>query len=169
MTLSNAERQVRWRERHQVVLTESSEDIVGKLVAMKDQIKLRQITALLNDHFKDRPCKNCGGTGEGDRRAWASCASKKCQVTATLPCPVCRPVEYSAVSGADLRKQGRYAEALIAAFKVIDYAEAARTVQAWGATPREMRDACAELGTHFHMTDLAKMADPDWKLRLLGL
>jgi hypothetical protein len=52
MALTNAERQVRWRERNQVVLTESAADIAAKLMEMSDQGKLRRIAAFLNDHLR---------------------------------------------------------------------------------------------------------------------
>jgi hypothetical protein len=53
VALTNAEKQRRWRERNQVVLTERTEDIAEKLIDMEDQKKLRKISTLINDHLKN--------------------------------------------------------------------------------------------------------------------
>jgi hypothetical protein len=52
MALSNAEKQARWRERNQVVLTEHARVIAEKLIDMEDQAKLRKIARFINDHLK---------------------------------------------------------------------------------------------------------------------
>ena len=52
MALSNAEKQARWRERNQVVLTEHARVIAEKLIDMEDQAKLRKIAKFINDHLK---------------------------------------------------------------------------------------------------------------------
>jgi hypothetical protein len=52
MALTNAEKQQRWKERNQVVLTWPAEDIAGKLMDMEDQGKLRKIVNYLKDHLK---------------------------------------------------------------------------------------------------------------------
>jgi hypothetical protein len=52
MPLSNAEKQRRWRDRNQIVLTDSAADIAEKLIEMDDQAKLKKITRFINDHLK---------------------------------------------------------------------------------------------------------------------
>jgi hypothetical protein len=52
MALTNAEKQRRWRERNQVVLTERGEDIAEKLIDMDDQAKVRKIFRLVGNHLK---------------------------------------------------------------------------------------------------------------------
>jgi hypothetical protein len=52
MTLTNAEKQQRWRDRNQVVLTDRPEDIALKLMDMPDQAKLKKIARYINDHLK---------------------------------------------------------------------------------------------------------------------
>jgi hypothetical protein len=52
MALTNAEKQQRWRERNQVVLTDRAETIAERLIDMEDQAKLRKISRFINDHLK---------------------------------------------------------------------------------------------------------------------
>jgi hypothetical protein len=52
MALSNAEKQARWRQRYQVVLTQDAREIAGKLIEMADQAKLRRVARFINDHLK---------------------------------------------------------------------------------------------------------------------
>jgi hypothetical protein len=52
MPLSNAEKQRRWRDRNQIVLTDRAADIAEKLIDMRDQAKLKKIVRYLNDHLK---------------------------------------------------------------------------------------------------------------------
>jgi hypothetical protein len=51
MPLTNAQKQDRYRERHQVLLTARAEEIAEKLIEMADQAKLRKIARLVNDHL----------------------------------------------------------------------------------------------------------------------
>jgi hypothetical protein len=53
MTLTNAEKQARWRLRNQIVLTDPAADIAEKLMAMADQAKLRAVASLVNDHLRN--------------------------------------------------------------------------------------------------------------------
>jgi predicted secreted protein len=53
MSMTNAEKQQRWRDRNLVVLTDSALDIAEKLIEMDDQAKLRKVTAFLNDHLRN--------------------------------------------------------------------------------------------------------------------
>jgi hypothetical protein len=52
MTPTNAQRQARFRERNQILLTGSAEDIAKKLIGMADQDKLRKVYRLLGKHVK---------------------------------------------------------------------------------------------------------------------
>jgi hypothetical protein len=163
MALTNAQKQERWRRRNQVVLTDSAEEITERLMAM-DEAKLRKVFALINSRLKDTPCENCNGTGVYRLRATkeGSCTNKKgCVVTVTdhFPCPNCRPVEYSAASGIELRNQGRYAEAVLAALDVMDLWAAGDTLMAWGVSPKEAQAAIRESGRRVAQTDLVRMRD----------
>lgn len=178
MALTNAEKQKRWRERHQAVLTERAEDIAAKLMGMENKAKLRKVAALISDHLKNYPCEKCGGTGKYRKGAFACGHEKPSSVTARFPCPDCCPLEYFAASGGELRREGRYVEALCAAFDVMDNWAAGETLLAWGADVREVKAALLQRQVHIHMTqlielrDMAKRFPPDqriysWEL-LLG-
>jgi hypothetical protein len=52
MALTNAQKQARWRDRHQLVLTENARTIAARLIEIPDQAKLRRIAGYLNDHLK---------------------------------------------------------------------------------------------------------------------
>src|SRR4051812_21288007 len=52
MALSNAQKQSRWRERNQVVLSEDARTIAAMLIGMEDQAKLKRIARYVNDHIK---------------------------------------------------------------------------------------------------------------------
>jgi hypothetical protein len=52
MPLSNAEKQRRWRDRNQILLTDSAADIAEKLIEMADQAKLKKVAQYVNDHLK---------------------------------------------------------------------------------------------------------------------
>jgi hypothetical protein len=52
MALTNAEKQQRWRERNQIVLTNRARDIAAKLIRMQDQEKLREIATFVNNHLR---------------------------------------------------------------------------------------------------------------------
>ena len=54
MALTNAEKQERWRERNQVVLTDPAKRIAAKLIAMDDEDKLRKVAFYINDHLNER-------------------------------------------------------------------------------------------------------------------
>ena len=54
MPLTNAQKQERWRERNQVVLTEPAKRIAAKLIAMDDEEKLRKVAFYINDHLNER-------------------------------------------------------------------------------------------------------------------
>jgi len=53
MALTNAQKQARWRKRHQVVLTDPAKRIAAKLIAMPDEAKLRKIANYVNDHLNE--------------------------------------------------------------------------------------------------------------------
>jgi hypothetical protein len=186
MALTNAEYQRRWRERHQVRLTDTADEIAAKLIALDDSDstpeqllqrrlsdldgvdKLRKIGALIAHHLKDEHCSRCKGTGFARMGMQNRCDVKRnaCKIVATtepFPCPVCRPVEYAAVSGADLRKEGRYAEAAIAAMNVVDTWSLVETLVEWKATGKEVQAALRELGkvppTQGYIKNLRKMAE----------
>jgi hypothetical protein len=57
MALTNAEKQRRWKERNQVVLTWTAPAIAGKMMDMADQAKLREIVGYLKRHLRD-PARN---------------------------------------------------------------------------------------------------------------
>jgi hypothetical protein len=139
MALTNAEKQARWRDRNMVVLTERAELIAKKLIEAMDERELRQVSALIADHLKDRPCELCNGSGLRRMKGWANCTSKKCDTSPAFPCPDCRPAEYFVASGGELRNQGRYAEAFDAAMKVMDYWSAGDTLVKWQPDPRQVR------------------------------
>jgi hypothetical protein len=49
---SNAEKQRRWRERNQLVLTGTAADIAAQLIELVDAKKLRKVTRFVNDHLR---------------------------------------------------------------------------------------------------------------------
>ena len=82
-----------------------------------------------------------------------TCGHKKpSSVTAPFPCPDCCPVEYFAASGGELRREGRYVEALCAALDVMDFWAAGDTLIAWGADVREVKAALQQRQQKVHMT-----------------
>ena len=54
MALSNAQKQERWRERNQIVLTDPAKRIAAKLIAMDDEDKLRKVASYINDYLNGR-------------------------------------------------------------------------------------------------------------------
>jgi hypothetical protein len=58
-------------------------------------------------------------------------------------------------SGGELRNQGRYVEALQAAFEVMDKWAIGATLTAWDADAREIQAACRKAGIRMPMTDVA--------------
>jgi hypothetical protein len=52
MSLTNAEKQRRYRDRNVVVLTGDATTIAEQLISMSDQKKLRKIAAFINDHLR---------------------------------------------------------------------------------------------------------------------
>jgi hypothetical protein len=52
MALSNAEKQRRFRERNQIILTDDAAAIAATLIAMDDQRKLKKIASYITDHLK---------------------------------------------------------------------------------------------------------------------
>ena len=52
MSLTNAEKQRRYRDRNVVVLTGDAATIAEQLIGMSDQKKLRKIAALIKDHLR---------------------------------------------------------------------------------------------------------------------
>jgi hypothetical protein len=69
--LTNAQKQDRYRERHQVLLTARAEEIAEKLIEMADQAKLRKIARLVNDHLTHPDRTPTEGPSPWARRRWA--------------------------------------------------------------------------------------------------
>ena len=159
MPQTNAEYQRRFRSRNVVVLTASAEQIAERLIGMKDQSKLRWIARLIGDHINATPCGTCDGSGQY-RMAGSRCSAKKpTEVTEWFPCPECRPAEYFVASGGALRREGRFADAFVAALKVMDNSAAADTFRAWGISPKEAQAALRKLDCSVTQTDLAYLRD----------
>ncbi len=52
MPFSNAEKQRRYRERNQILLSANASVIAKRLIRMSDQNKLRRVAAFINDHLQ---------------------------------------------------------------------------------------------------------------------
>jgi hypothetical protein len=159
MALTNAEKQERWRARHQLVLTDSAEGIADRLMAMEDRAKLRKVWALVRARLKDLPCEKCKGSGLYGQRAF-KCGGKNpvCE-TGRFPCPECRPLEYFEASGGELRNEGRYAEAIQAAMSCMDDFAAGDTLLAWGVSLKEAQAAIREAGAGISLAYLRRLRD----------
>ena len=156
MPFTNAQKQARWRDRNMIVLSASAEQIASKLTATDDLHKLHKLAALLNHHLKDRPCPTCIGKGVFQLEESPPCnagqvhigslrrraKNKPLEISKPFPCPTCRPAEYFIASGGELRAQGRYVEAIQAAWEIWNYWSAGDTLIAWGVS---LKDAQAEL------------------------
>ena len=74
MALSNAEKQARWRERNQTVLTDDARTIAGKLIDMEDQAQApphRQVRQRPSQASRAQPTRKVHGPGglcESQRR-----------------------------------------------------------------------------------------------------
>src|SRR5512133_2476185 len=51
MPLTNAEKQQRWRERNQIVLTGEIDDIAATLIAGLERVALRKLVTRINKHL----------------------------------------------------------------------------------------------------------------------
>jgi hypothetical protein len=69
MSLTSAEKQARYRDRHVVVLTADAHTIAAKLLAMDDQTKLAQIATLLRDRIAPRDGRCRWVRDDGGRKA----------------------------------------------------------------------------------------------------
>ncbi len=175
MPVTNAEKQARWRERHVVVLSTLAQDIADKLIATGDLYKLHTIAALLNGHLKDHPCPTCNGSGTRHLQESLPCGAgthhvyvgglrrraknKPLKISKPFPCPTCRPAEYFVASGGELRNQGRYVEAIQAAWDIWDYWSAGDTLVAWDVSSKEAQAALAKAGFHISLRILADVRD----------
>jgi len=68
MALTNVEKQRRFLERNQILLTKSAEDIAARLIRMEDQVKLRKVARYIGDHLKRADRTRPLRPGEGRRR-----------------------------------------------------------------------------------------------------
>jgi len=173
MSLTNAERQTRWRERHVAVLSSPAQDIVGKLIATNDLYKLHTIAALLNEHLKDHPCPRCNGKGIYQLVESPTCdagqvhvgnlrrrpKNKPPKISKPFPCPTCRPSEYFVASGGQLRIEDRYVEAIQAACEIWAWWSVGDTLLAWGVSLKEAQAALDKAGCYIGRNTLADARD----------
>src|SRR5262249_42116421 len=171
MTLTNAEKQARWRERRNglanraITGKDSDQEIVWKLIRAVGFERARAIGAQLDK------CPTCEGTGQHQLQAVSpcrvtsrdgvvkSCPGKVISTTEPFPCPTCRPADYAVASGVELRNQGQYVEALKAATDLLDDAAAGETLLAWRANAKEIQRACDAAGYRIAMTDIRRLRD----------